>query len=83
MKTTFTQLAVPFDAVCTSPGPSRFLLCHVLQCRKLFDIEDNPLKNDDAFTPTGSNRWTYKRMIHKRNQLLKVFFSLGDGILLH
>ena len=78
MKTTFLlSLLFPLMLFAQVPDHPDSFYVMFYNAENFFDIEDNPLKNDDAFTPTGSNRWTYKRMIHKRNQLLKVFFSLG------
>lgn len=78
MKTTFLlSLLLPLMLFAQVPDHPDSFYVMFYNAENFFDIEDNPLKNDDAFTPTGTNRWTYKRMIHKRNQLLKVFFSLG------
>ena len=35
----------------------------------LFDIDNNPLTNDDDFLPTSAKRWTHKRY---QNKLLKI-----------
>jgi hypothetical protein len=43
----------------------------------LFDPERNPEKNDEAFTPTGFYRWTYKRFYKKLNDLAKVFLAIN------
>ncbi len=43
-----------------------------------FDPANDSLKNDDAYTPDGSNRWSYKKMYHKRDQLVKVFLSMNE-----
>lgn len=43
----------------------------------LFDPEDNSEKNDDAFTPSGSYHWTYKRFFKKLNDIAKVFLSIN------
>lgn len=42
-----------------------------------FDPENDSLKNDDSYTFEGINRWTYSKMIHKRNQIAKVILSLN------
>ena len=46
-----------------------------------FDYEDNPDKNDDAFTPDGANRWTKTRFENKAKNIAKVFIAMGQGIL--
>jgi hypothetical protein len=43
----------------------------------LFDPEDDPLKNDDAFTPQGSNYWTGARYRDKLEKTYKVIASVG------
>lgn len=45
----------------------------------LFDPSNDSLKNDDAFTPEGLNRWTYKRMYRKINNIAKVIIAMGNG----
>ena len=42
-----------------------------------FDPENDSLKNDDSYTLEGGNRWSYKKMYHKRDQLVKVFLSIN------
>lgn len=41
----------------------------------LFDIKDNPEKNDDEFTPKGDRHWTYKRFEKKIQSISKVILS--------
>lgn len=43
----------------------------------LFHPSDDSLKNDDAFTPTGFNHWTYKKYIRKINNISKVFIAMN------
>ncbi|MCL2290324.1 MAG: endonuclease [Bacteroidetes bacterium] len=43
----------------------------------LFDPEKDPDKNDEAFTPTGFYRWTYKRFYKKLNDIAKVFLAMN------
>jgi predicted extracellular nuclease len=42
-----------------------------------FDPENDSLKNDDSFTFEGLNRWTYSKMVHKRDQIAKVILALN------
>lgn len=42
-----------------------------------FDSENDSLKNDDAFTPEGSNHYTYSRFKKKINNLAKVLIAIG------
>jgi predicted extracellular nuclease len=43
----------------------------------LFDPENDPDKNDDAFTPSGFYHWTYKRFYKKLNDIAKVFLAIN------
>ena len=47
----------------------------------LFDTQDDSLRNDDAFTPTGDNHWTYGRYLNKQNRLCQTIAAMGiaDG----
>lgn len=45
----------------------------------LFDTKDNPLKNDDAFTPEGNQRWHNTRYWKKLHDISKVITSVGEG----
>ncbi len=44
----------------------------------LFDIQDNPQKDDSEFTPEGSKTWTYNRYQNKLNNISKVITSIGE-----
>lgn len=46
-------------------------------CENFFDIDDNPLTNDDEFTPEGEKHWTKQRFYTKRAQVSKVIASIG------
>lgn len=50
----------------------------------LFDIENDPEKGDDAFTPRGDNHWTRKRYEKKKRDISRVLAATGsrDGGLL-
>ena len=43
----------------------------------MFDIYDDSLKNDSEFLPTGSRRWTYKRMKQKFTNISRVILNAG------
>ncbi len=43
----------------------------------LFDINNDTLTNDDAFTPEGAMHWTRSRYKNKLNNLSKVFVAAG------
>ncbi len=43
----------------------------------LFDLENDSLKNDDAFTPEGENRYTFARYKKKSNGIGQTILALG------
>jgi hypothetical protein len=43
----------------------------------LFDTKDNPLTDDDNFTPEGDLHWTHKRLNNKLLNISKVIISAG------
>lgn len=43
----------------------------------LFDLENDPLTNDDDFLPTSTKRWTKKRYTNKLRKLAKVISKIG------
>lgn len=44
----------------------------------LFDTEDDPLKNDNDFLPSGNRRWTKGRYYRKLRQIAKVISAAGE-----
>ena len=44
----------------------------------LFDLENDPLTNDDDFLPTSVKRWTPKRYSNKLRKLGSVISQIGD-----
>ena len=44
----------------------------------LFDTEDDPLKDDDAFTPDGDYRWTRSRYWDKLDAISKVIVAADE-----
>ncbi|MAQ69891.1 MAG: endonuclease [Flavobacteriales bacterium] len=47
----------------------------------LFDTINNPIKNDDEFTPNSKKHWNSERYNHKINKLEQVFASINDSLL--
>ena len=43
----------------------------------LFDTIDDPLTNDDKFTPTGERKWTHKRYFKKLQKISYVISQIG------
>lgn len=44
----------------------------------LFDIENDPIKNDDEFTPEGSRYWSKYRYRQKLSNIYKVIVAVGE-----
>ena len=44
----------------------------------LFDLENDPLTNDDDYLPTSAKRWTYKRYENKLRKLGGVISKIGE-----
>ncbi|NQU51010.1 MAG: endonuclease/exonuclease/phosphatase family protein, partial [Bacteroidetes bacterium] len=45
----------------------------------LFDLEDEPGKNDDEFTPGNNKKWTAKRYQTKIDTLARVLSSINEN----
>ena len=43
----------------------------------LYDFEDDPLTNDDEFSPTGSYKWDYFKYNDKLQKIAKVIVAVG------
>ena len=46
----------------------------------LFDTDDDPLKDDDAFTPNGDYRWTRPRYWNKLDAISKVIVAADEDM---
>ncbi len=44
----------------------------------LFDTANDPLRDDDDFTPDGARRWTFFRLQNKINNLYRAIVAAGD-----
>ncbi len=55
-----------------------FLTFVELNCENLFDCKDDPLTEDEAFTPTGLYRWTPARYWKKVNNIAREILSCGE-----
>lgn len=45
----------------------------------LFDVEDDPLTNDEEFTPSGRAGWTEERLDRKLEGIARAIRSMNDG----
>jgi len=71
----FSLLLSPFSLSAQSDTTGYCVVFYNVE--NLFDPEDDPEKNDDAFTPSGFNHWTYKRFYKKLNDIAKVFLAIN------
>ena len=55
----------------------RYLRVMFYNCENYFDVDDDPEKNDDEFTPDGEKHWTKQRFYTKRAQIAKVIAAVG------
>ncbi|MEM1323549.1 MAG: endonuclease/exonuclease/phosphatase family protein [Bacteroidota bacterium] len=58
-----------------TPGSYRFAFYNV---ENLFDLEDDPQRKDDDFTPKGRNEWTSERYQKKLNNIAKVLDGMNQ-----
>ena len=75
----FFCLVFLFPALNFSQSDTVFRTIFFYNVENLFHPEKDSLKNDGAFTPEGSNRWTYKRYYKKVNQIAKTFLAVNQG----
>jgi len=45
----------------------------------LLDIKDDPYKNDDEYTPSGTNKWSNLRYKKKLDDIAKVIYSVNSS----
>ncbi|MDR0438339.1 MAG: endonuclease [Bacteroidales bacterium] len=78
MKTTLSILLLCLTSKCLSNNAfgdtARIAFYNV---ENLFDYFKDSIKNDDAWTPRGANRWTKARYEKKQKDLFKVIAALG------
>ena len=70
-------VAPPFSCGSATADTSRYCIAFY-NVENLFDPEKDPEKNDDAFTPSGFYRWSYKRFYKKLNDIAKVVLAIND-----
>ncbi len=58
-------------------GNTQTLLAGFYNVENLFDLEDDPLTNDDEFTPNGRQKWTAERYQTKLDRISEVLSGMG------
>ena len=66
-----------FPSVTYSQQGMTVMFCNV---ENLFDLEDDPLKDDDAYTPDGDYRWTRSRYWDKLDAISKVIVAADEEL---
>jgi hypothetical protein len=70
----FTILLFPVLPVFSQNAPGEFNILFY-NVENLFDIADDPLTQDEEYTPGGARRWTWKRMNKKSVGISKVLLN--------
>ncbi|MFW6043467.1 MAG: endonuclease [Marinilabiliaceae bacterium] len=67
---------IPVASLCQQekPGEVGILFYNV---ENLFNPENHPEKDDDAFTPKGDRRWTHYRKVDKQRKISRVILFAG------
>ncbi|MCS6991984.1 MAG: endonuclease/exonuclease/phosphatase family protein [Chitinophagales bacterium] len=61
------------------PKKGRVVCLGFYNVENLFDTIDNPLTQDEEFTPAGEARWTAQRMSQKSRNIARVIAALNEG----
>lgn len=59
--------------------PEQTIVLAFYNLENLFDTEDDPLTNDEDFTPSGKNRWTPERLERKLENIARALMAMNDG----
>ena len=71
----FLTVCILFPSVLCSQQSMTVMFCNA---ENLFDPEDDPLKDDDAYTPDGDYRWTRSRYWDKLDAISKVIVAADE-----
>jgi len=66
-----------FTSVCSAQQDTLYVAFWNLQ--NLFDVIDDPEKNDESFLPDGNMQWTEDRLDKKMYNLARVIRSMNNG----
>ncbi len=67
-----------FSFACIAQQAGRRLGVAFYNCENFFDTEDNPLKDDDEFTPQGKYKYTERIYKQKLHNIANVMKDMGD-----
>lgn len=71
------SLALMFVS-CIAYGQKQNYVIGFYNLENLFDIYDDPAKNDEQFLPEGSNKWTEAKYIKKLHNMASVIRAMRD-----
>lgn len=77
----FTILTVALLLLCGSAFPQNREKSYVIgfyNLENLFDIYDDPAKNDEEFLPDGKNKWTAEKYNRKIHNMARVIRAMRD-----
>lgn len=69
----------PFIIQCQISEPADSFYVANWNVENLFDVEDDPLKNDSEFLPESDKQWTEDRLEKKLNNLTRVINYMNNG----
>lgn len=79
MKLIFKILLLTFIISFTNYSKSDTLVIAFWNVENLFDTYDDPQKNDEDFTPSGTNEWTEERLEKKQFNLARVIRLMNEN----
>jgi predicted extracellular nuclease len=68
----------PFNVTCIAQQSGKRLAVAFYNCENFFDTQDNPLKDDDEFTPGGKYKYTERIYRQKLHNIARVVKGMGD-----
>jgi len=68
---------IPFSTESSNSKNDTIVGIMFYNVENMFDIYEDSLKNDKEFLPSGSRRWTYKRMKQKFTNISRVILNAG------
>ncbi|MFE3848282.1 endonuclease/exonuclease/phosphatase family protein [Flavobacterium sp. LB3P45] len=80
--TSLILLLILFFSDATSTAQQKNYIIHTVafyNFENLFDTINDPVTNDDEWTPTGLQRWTSKKYHHKLENLARVLSEIGSS----
>lgn len=81
MKTRYLIFLIFFISACKADTPinNDTIFVTFWNVENLYDVTDDPNKEDEEFLPTGAKEWTQERLDKKMFNLARVFRSMNDG----